>query len=72
MTNLSDDEKFEECYKPEYVVFTWILSLVALTSILKLYYLIKTLLAIINVAMFSILLFQHYNADNFSNGVYDT
>ncbi|CAG9576192.1 unnamed protein product [Danaus chrysippus] len=72
ITNLSDDEKFEECYKPEYVVFTWILSLVALTSILKLYYLIKTLLAIINVAMFSILLFQHYNADNFSNGVYDT
>ncbi|KAL4721337.1 hypothetical protein ACJJTC_011623, partial [Scirpophaga incertulas] len=51
----------EECYQPEYVVFTWILCLVALTSILKLYYLIKAFLAIINVTMFTVLLRIYYN-----------
>lgn len=50
-----------ECYRPEYVVFTWILCLVALTSILKLYYLIKTCLAIVNVAMYSGLLLVYYD-----------
>ncbi|XP_028163982.1 adenylyl cyclase 78C-like [Ostrinia furnacalis] len=50
-----------ECYRPEYVVFTWILCLVALTSILKLYYLIKTCLAIVNVAMYSGLLLYYYD-----------
>ncbi|XP_045507175.1 adenylyl cyclase 78C-like isoform X2 [Colias croceus] len=54
-------EKSGECYRPEYVVFTWILCLVALTSILKLYYLIKTFLAIVNVALYSVLLFVYYN-----------
>lgn len=50
-----------ECYRPEYVVFTWILCLVALTSIVKLYYLIKTFLAIVNVAMYAALLFVYYD-----------
>ncbi|KAM3960148.1 adenylyl cyclase 78C [Aphomia sociella] len=50
-----------ECYRPEYVVLTWVLCLVALTSILKLYYLIKTCLAIVNVAMYTILLLIFYN-----------
>ena len=58
------EELIGECYKPEYVVFTWILCLVALTSILKLYYLIKTLLAIINVAMYAVLLLSYYKNDN--------
>ncbi|XP_038208484.1 adenylyl cyclase 78C [Zerene cesonia] len=61
-TNTTDaNEKSGECYRPEYVVFTWILCLVALTSILKLYYLIKTFLAIVNVAIYSVLLFVYYN-----------
>lgn len=54
-------DPFGECYRPEYVVFTWILCLVALTSILKLYYLIKTFLAVINVAMYSALLLYYYD-----------
>ncbi|XP_075980585.1 adenylyl cyclase 78C isoform X3 [Anticarsia gemmatalis] len=53
-----------ECYHPEYVVFTWVLCLVALTSVLKLYYLIKTLLAAINVMMYCILLLLFYNHPN--------
>ncbi|XP_013148443.1 PREDICTED: adenylate cyclase type 8 [Papilio polytes] len=57
----TERERGGECYRPEYVVFTWILCLVALTSILKLYYLIKTLLAVLNVAMFSVLLLLYYN-----------
>ncbi|KAG7304246.1 hypothetical protein JYU34_011184 [Plutella xylostella] len=50
-----------ECYRPEYVVFTWIICLVALTSILKLYYLIKTLLAFVNVAIYAGLLLTYYD-----------
>ncbi|CAG9782710.1 unnamed protein product [Diatraea saccharalis] len=61
----------EECYRPEYVVFTWILCLVALTSILKLYYLIKTLLAIVNVAMYTILLLVYYDV-YYINGTNNT
>lgn len=54
-----------ECYRPEYVVFTWILCLVALTSILKLYYLIKTFLAAINYIMYCSLLIRYYTMDLF-------
>ncbi|KAG6458403.1 hypothetical protein O3G_MSEX010838 [Manduca sexta] len=50
-----------ECRRPEYVVFTWVLCLVALTSVLKLYYLIKTFIAIINVIMYCCLLLRYYN-----------
>ncbi|XP_041974288.1 adenylyl cyclase 78C-like isoform X1 [Aricia agestis] len=56
-----------ECYKPEYVVFTWILCLIALTSILKLGYIIKTFLAIANVLMYSVLLLVYYNVDYFGD-----
>ncbi|XP_013196193.2 adenylyl cyclase 78C [Amyelois transitella] len=63
--NTSDSEVYEilkgECFRPEYVVFTWILCLVALTSILKLYYLIKTCLAIVNATAYSALLLHYYN-----------
>ncbi|XP_063890876.1 adenylyl cyclase 78C [Helicoverpa armigera] len=60
-STLSDgDNDTDECYRPEYVVFTWVLCLVALTSVLKLYYLIKTLLATINVIMYCILLVHFY------------
>ncbi|XP_026726482.1 adenylate cyclase type 8-like isoform X1 [Trichoplusia ni] len=56
----------DECYRPEYVVFTWVLCLVALTSVLKLYYLIKTMLATVNVMMYCILLLQYYNYRNYN------
>ncbi|KAH9634449.1 hypothetical protein HF086_008283 [Spodoptera exigua] len=49
-----------ECYRPEYVVFTWVLCLVALTSVLKLYFIIKTILAIVNVVMYCIILVRYY------------
>ncbi|KAF9824460.1 hypothetical protein SFRURICE_002521, partial [Spodoptera frugiperda] len=49
-----------ECYRPEYVVFTWVLCLVALTSVLKLYFIIKTILAIVNVVMYCIILVGYY------------
>ncbi|XP_039765550.1 adenylyl cyclase 78C-like isoform X2 [Pararge aegeria] len=62
----------EECFKPEYVVFTWILCLVALTSILKLFYLIKTSLAIANVGMYAVLLLSYYNKDDYSTNHSDT
>ncbi|XP_073948360.1 adenylate cyclase type 8-like [Choristoneura fumiferana] len=53
-----------ECHKPEYVVFTWILCLVALTSVLKLYYLIKTFQAVVNVTLYSALLVIFYKDDD--------
>lgn len=39
----------ENCIRPEYIVFTWILCLIALASSLKLYYIVKTALATIIV-----------------------
>lgn len=44
------------CFHPEYVVFTWIMCLVALTTTLRLYYLVKTFLAVILVTVFSLLI----------------
>ncbi|XP_049887711.1 adenylyl cyclase 78C [Pectinophora gossypiella] len=60
-------EEIQECYRPEYVVFTWILCLVALTSIVKLYYLIKTCLAIMNVAIYLALLLVYYDVYYFDS-----
>ncbi|PZC77648.1 hypothetical protein B5X24_HaOG203092 [Helicoverpa armigera] len=51
----------DECYRPEYVVFTWVLCLVALTSVLRLYFLVKALLATVNVIMYCILLINYYD-----------
>ncbi|XP_076282280.1 adenylyl cyclase 78C isoform X2 [Lasioglossum baleicum] len=44
------------CVRPEYIVFTWILCLIALASALKLYYLVKTALATIIVAVYAVLI----------------
>ncbi|KAJ8733731.1 hypothetical protein PYW07_014282 [Mythimna separata] len=66
----SDDP--DECYRPEYVVFTWVLCLVALTSVLKLYYLIKTLLATVNVMMYCILLLVYYDYQNYNTNTNTT
>ncbi|XP_076753507.1 adenylyl cyclase 78C isoform X1 [Xylocopa sonorina] len=44
------------CVRPEYIVFTWILCLIALASALKLYYLVKTALATIIVTVYAVLI----------------
>nr|XP_022908202.1 adenylate cyclase type 8-like [Onthophagus taurus] len=46
----------KECIQPEYFVFTWVLCLIALATALKLYYLIKTFLAVVMVTVFAILI----------------
>lgn len=44
------------CLHPEYVVYTWVLSMIALATALKLYYLIKLLLAVLMVALYTTLI----------------
>uniref|UniRef100_A0A182QB28 adenylate cyclase n=1 Tax=Anopheles farauti TaxID=69004 RepID=A0A182QB28_9DIPT len=44
------------CVHPEYVVFTWVLCLISLATALKLYYLVKTFMAIAMVACYSFLI----------------
>jgi len=53
-----DDAGFEaaDCIRPEYMVFTWILCLIALASALKLYYLVKTALAAAIVLVYAVLI----------------
>lgn len=46
----------EDCRHPEYVVFTWVLCLIALATALKLYYLIKILLLIIMLVVYTVLI----------------
>ncbi|KAG7205808.1 hypothetical protein KM043_007753 [Ampulex compressa] len=46
----------DSCVRPEYIVFTWILCLIALASALKLYYLVKTALATIIVSIYAVLI----------------
>ncbi|XP_033209357.1 adenylyl cyclase 78C-like isoform X2 [Belonocnema kinseyi] len=55
-----EDYKGENCIRPEYIVFTWILCLIALASSLKLYYLVKTALASAIVLIYAILIFIIY------------
>jgi hypothetical protein len=47
----------EECPALEYIVYTWVLCLVALATALKLYYLVKTTLATVMVSVFTTLFF---------------
>ncbi|XP_072381948.1 adenylyl cyclase 78C isoform X1 [Diabrotica undecimpunctata] len=51
--SLADDT---DCYHPEYVVFTWVLCLIALATALKLYYLIKILLLLLMLLVYSTLI----------------
>ncbi|XP_026726487.1 adenylate cyclase type 7-like [Trichoplusia ni] len=60
MGNSTTETVNQECYHPEYVVFTWVLCLVALTSVVKLYYLVKVILATVNVFMYCTLLIYNY------------
>lgn len=52
---------YEECPHPEYIVFTWVLCLVALATALKLYYLIKLFLALVMVGVYASLIIGPYN-----------
>lgn len=50
------ENRVEPCSHPEYLVFTWVLCLIALATGLKLYYLVKTFMATIMVCCYSILI----------------
>ncbi|KAF2879864.1 hypothetical protein ILUMI_26321 [Ignelater luminosus] len=53
--------EFFKCSYPEYVVFCWVLCLIALATALKLYYLIKTFLAVLMVASYTFLILVPYD-----------
>lgn len=50
------NEHSEPCSHPEYLVFTWVLCLIALATGLKLYYLVKTFMASIMVCCYAVLI----------------
>lgn len=51
---------YKNCLHPEYLVYTWVLSLIALATTLKLYFLIKTLLAALMVAVYALFILVFY------------
>lgn len=53
-------ETLPPCIQPKYIVFTWALCLIALASALKLYYLVKTTLAVSLSGLFCILILFIY------------
>ncbi|KAK5646054.1 hypothetical protein RI129_004518 [Pyrocoelia pectoralis] len=50
------------CSYPEYIVFSWILCLIALATALKLYYLIKIMLAMLMLICYSILILVPFHS----------
>lgn len=58
--DVSQESTYDNCLHPEYLVYTWVLSLIALASTLKLYFLIKTILAITMVAVYSLFILVFY------------
>jgi membrane protein implicated in regulation of membrane protease activity len=56
----NDSWEYEQCLAPEYIVYTWVLCLVALATALKLYYLVKTTLATVMVSVFTTLILVAY------------
>ncbi|KAJ8735090.1 hypothetical protein PYW08_014340 [Mythimna loreyi] len=60
MSNNVNDAAQDNCRHPDYVVLTWVLCLITLTSVFKLYFLIKALLATVSVVMYCILLVHYY------------
>lgn len=62
------DSNIKECIYPEYMVFTWVLCLIALATGLKLYYLIKTFMAFIMVLCYAVLILAAFpNVFNSTN-----
>ncbi|XP_026684774.1 uncharacterized protein LOC103516636 [Diaphorina citri] len=57
----------DKCVHPEWLVFTWVLCLVALATTLKLYFVVKALLAVLMVTMYGLLILVFY-PDIFKQG----
>lgn len=57
---LVEDETFDSCSHPEYLVFSWVLCLIALATALKLYYIIKTFMAVTMVVSYALLILGIY------------
>lgn len=60
-TSADDSFMNESCSHPEYIVFTWVLCLIALATGLKLYYLVKTFMATFMVCCYAILITIVFN-----------
>lgn len=56
----TDDIYLIACIHVEYMVFTWVLCLIALATTLKVYFLVKTALALVMVGSFAILIVVLY------------
>lgn len=56
------DDSFR-CVHREYIVFTWVLCLVSLATALKLYYLIKAIMALGMVAFYTTLIFIRFSTE---------
>lgn len=59
------------CLHPEYMVYTWVLCLIALATGLKLYYLVKTFMALIMVGCYATLILVIF-PDVFARNITDT
>ncbi|XP_017048724.1 adenylyl cyclase 78C [Drosophila ficusphila] len=58
-----------DCAHPEYLVFTWVLCLVSLATALKLYYLVKAIMALGMVGFYTtLIMFKFSTDDSFSLG----
>lgn len=69
--------RIESCSHPEYLVFTWVLCLIALATGLKLYYLVKTFMATIMVCCYAVLIsivfpqvFESASTESLANSKY--
>ncbi|XP_017138119.1 adenylyl cyclase 78C isoform X2 [Drosophila miranda] len=56
-----------ECAHPEYLVFTWVLCLVSLATALKLYYLVKALMALGMVGFYTTLIVLKFSTGDVFN-----
>lgn len=61
----------DPCSHPEYLVFTWVLCLIALATGLKLYYFVKTFMAFIMVFYYGTLILAAFPSV-FNNSYFDT
>lgn len=60
--SIPPDDTFR-CVHREYIVFTWVLCLVSLATALKLYYLIKAIMALGMVAFYTTLIFIRFSTE---------
>lgn len=60
---VDDDDEEAGCVHKEYIVFTWVLCLVSLATALKLYYLVKAVMALGMVAFYTALILIRFRND---------